>query len=173
MSEKPGFPTRSHVSREALPNAGMGGSRRASMTNSKSGAVACPRGAAEPHFTRIHKPLEPFEFREPYRIRRVQSSRDNWGIRRRISRLCRLDVRRSNEISLQPLGLIANKFAQRIYGFGHCGGARGIRTCGTAPTRIERRCGRIARDFPVIRLPSQMPSKPNLACVATQWRFLK
>jgi hypothetical protein len=45
-------------------------------TNSKSDVVACPRGVEEPHFTTIHKPLETFEFREPYRIRRVQSSGD-------------------------------------------------------------------------------------------------
>jgi hypothetical protein len=43
------------------------------MANSKSDALACLRGAAEPHFVRIHKPLETFEFREPYRIRRVQN----------------------------------------------------------------------------------------------------
>jgi hypothetical protein len=36
------------------------------MTNSKSDAVASPRGAAEPHFTTIRKPLGTFEFREPY-----------------------------------------------------------------------------------------------------------
>jgi hypothetical protein len=48
------------------------------MANSKSDADACPRGAAEPHFTTIHKSLETFEFREPYRIRRVQSSGDKW-----------------------------------------------------------------------------------------------
>jgi len=35
-----------------------------------------------------------------------------------MSRLCRLEVRSSNEKSLLPLCLIANKFAQRIHGFG-------------------------------------------------------
>jgi hypothetical protein len=40
----------------------------------KSDALACPRGAAEPHFVRIHKPLEKLKFREPYRIGGVQSS---------------------------------------------------------------------------------------------------
>jgi hypothetical protein len=38
------------------------------MTNSKSDPVVCPRGAEEPHFTTIRKPLGTFEFREPYQI---------------------------------------------------------------------------------------------------------
>jgi predicted HTH transcriptional regulator len=41
---------------------------------SKSDALAYPRPATELHLVRIHKPLETLEFREPYRIRRVQSS---------------------------------------------------------------------------------------------------
>jgi hypothetical protein len=101
------------------------------MANSKSDALACPKGAAEPRFVNIHKPLETFEFREPYRIRRVQSFGEKWAFRRRMSRLCRLEVRSSNEKSLLLLGLIANKFAQRIQGCGQAGGAGGIRTGGT------------------------------------------
>jgi hypothetical protein len=38
------------------------------MTNSKSDAVACPRGVEEPHFTTIYKPLETFEFRDTARL---------------------------------------------------------------------------------------------------------
>jgi hypothetical protein len=90
--------------------------------------------APEPQFIETPKPLETFEFREPYRIRRVQSFREKWAIRRRMSRHCRLEVRSSNEKSLLLPGLIANKFAQRIHGFGHAGGAKGIRTEGTGPT---------------------------------------
>jgi hypothetical protein len=94
------------------------------MANSKSDALACPKGAAEPRFVKIHKPLETFEFREPYRLRRVQSFGEKWAFRRRMSRPCRLEVRSSNEKSLLPLGPIANKFAQRINGFGQAGGGR-------------------------------------------------
>jgi hypothetical protein len=66
-----------------------------------------------------------FEFREPYRIRRVQSFGDKWAFRRIMSAPCRLEVRSSNEKSLLLLGLIANKFARRIHGFGQAGGGRG------------------------------------------------
>jgi hypothetical protein len=88
------FPAHSHASRDLarLGNRWLKGEdSNLDMTNSKSDAVACPRGAAEPHFTTIYKPLETFEFREPYRIRRVQSSGDKWAIRRRMSRLCRFE----------------------------------------------------------------------------------
>jgi hypothetical protein len=44
------------------------------MANWKSAALACPRGTTELHFVKIHKPLEKLKFREPYRIREVQSS---------------------------------------------------------------------------------------------------
>jgi hypothetical protein len=46
-------------------------------SNSKPDALACPRGFAELHFIGIHKQLETLEFREPYRIRGVQSSGEN------------------------------------------------------------------------------------------------
>jgi hypothetical protein len=122
MREKPGFPARGSLGK-AGPMAVVGwGGRIRTYDDSKSDAVACPRGVEEPHFTTIHKPLETFEFREPYRIRRVQSSGDKWAIRRRMSRLCRFEVRSSNEKSLLPLGLIANKFGQRIHGFSQAGG---------------------------------------------------
>jgi hypothetical protein len=81
------------------------------MANWKSDALACPRGAAEVVFVEKHKSFGTFEFREPYRIRRVQSSGEKWGIRRKMSRLCRLEVRSSNAKSLLLLALIANKFA--------------------------------------------------------------
>jgi hypothetical protein len=133
------------------------------MAYSKSDAVACPRGTAQPHFTTIHKPLEPFEFREPYQIRRVQSSGDNWAIRRRMSRLCRFVVRIPNEKSLLPIGLIANKFGQRMHAFSQAGGAREIRTRGTASHSTSAR-----RSPSPPKMPLQMPSR-----VATRWRFLK
>jgi hypothetical protein len=101
------------------------------MANSKSDALPCPRGATEPHFVKIHKPLETFEFREPYRSRSIQSSGEIWAIRRRIGRLCRFEVRSPNEKSLLPQGLIANKFGQRIHAFSRAGGESGIRTHGT------------------------------------------
>jgi hypothetical protein len=41
---------------------GMGGWGGSIRTNSTSDAIACPRGATEPHFTAIHKPLETYEF---------------------------------------------------------------------------------------------------------------
>jgi hypothetical protein len=47
-----------------------------------SDALACPRGVAEPLFVDIHRPFETLEFREPYRIRGVQSFRDKWAFRR-------------------------------------------------------------------------------------------
>jgi hypothetical protein len=47
------------------------------MATSKADALAYLRGFAEPGFIRIHKPLETLEFREPYRIRGVQSSGEN------------------------------------------------------------------------------------------------
>jgi hypothetical protein len=58
---------------------GLGGKRRTDMVISKADALACPRGFAEPHFIRINKLLETLEFREPYRIRGVQSLRDKWA----------------------------------------------------------------------------------------------
>ena len=42
-----------------------------------------------------------------------------------MSRLCQLEVGSSNEKSLLPLGLIANKFGQRIHGSSQAGGGRG------------------------------------------------
>jgi hypothetical protein len=86
------------------------------------------REAAEPLPPDLLNSLQTFEFREPYRIRRVQSFREKWVIWRRMSRHCRLEVRSSNKKSLLLLGLIANKFAQRIHGFGQAGGGKGIRT---------------------------------------------
>jgi hypothetical protein len=74
MSEKPGFP-------ENLAEQGKGRLGRQEsnldMAISKADALARPRGFAEHHFMRIHKPLETFEFREPYRIGGVQSSGEN------------------------------------------------------------------------------------------------
>jgi hypothetical protein len=101
------------------------------MANWKSDALACPRVSAEPLFVELHKALETFEFREPYRIGGVQSFGEKRATRRIISRLCRPGVRSSNEKSPLLLGLIANEFTRRIHGFGQAGGPSGIRTCGT------------------------------------------
>jgi hypothetical protein len=98
------------------------------MAISKSDPLACPRGVAKPHFIRIHKRLETLEFREPYRIRRVQSSGEKRAIRRRMAGLFRLEVQSLNQKSPLLLGLITNILAQRIDGFGEAGGAKGIRT---------------------------------------------
>jgi hypothetical protein len=75
------------------------------MANWKSDAIACPRGAAEPLFVGIPKPFETLKFREPYRIRGVQSFGDKWAFRRITSAPCREGVRSSNEKSLPLLGL--------------------------------------------------------------------
>ena len=93
-------------------------------------ALACPRGAAESLFVKIHRPFKTLEFREPYRIRGVQSFGDKWVFRRIMSAPCREGVRISNEKSLPLLGLIAHKLTRRICGFGQGGGGRGagIRT---------------------------------------------
>ena len=101
------------------------------MANWKSDALACPRVSAEPLFVELHKALETFEFREPYRIGGVQSFGEKRATRRIISGLCRPGVRSSNEKSPLLLGLIANEFTRRIHGFGQAGGAKGIRTAGT------------------------------------------
>jgi hypothetical protein len=69
MGETLGFPTNSRVSWETWPNArtpSWGGRIRTSMAISKSDALACSKGATEPHFVRVDKPLETLEFREPY-----------------------------------------------------------------------------------------------------------
>jgi hypothetical protein len=73
-------------------------------------------------------PSKILEFREPYRICGVQSFGEKWAFRRKMSRLCRLEVRSSNQKSLLLLGLFANKLARRIHGFGQAGGGKGIRT---------------------------------------------
>jgi hypothetical protein len=73
-------------------------------------------------FVEIHRPFETLEFREPYRIRGVQSFGDKRAFRRIISAPCREGVRSSNEKSLPLLGLIAHKLTRRICGFGQGGG---------------------------------------------------
>jgi hypothetical protein len=91
----------------------------------ESDALGCPRGAAEPLFIEIYRPFETLDFREPYRIRGVQSFGDKWAFRRIMSAPCREGVQSSNEKSLQLLGLIAHKLSRRICGFGQGGGGRG------------------------------------------------
>jgi hypothetical protein len=98
----------------------------------ESDALDRPRGAAEPLFAEIQKSFETLEFREPYRICGVQSFGEKWAFRRIMSAPCRVGVQSSNEKSLLLLGLIANEFARRTHGLGRSGGAREIRTRGTA-----------------------------------------
>jgi hypothetical protein len=56
-----------------------------------------------------------------------------------MSRFCRLGARSAHEKSLLLLGLISDKFAQRMHGFGQAGGARGIRTHDTDLSPARRR----------------------------------
>jgi hypothetical protein len=63
------------------------------MANSKSDSLARSRRIAEPHPARIHKPLETFEFREPYQICRVRSFGEKRAFWRRMSQFCRIEVR--------------------------------------------------------------------------------
>lgn len=81
------------------------------MANSKLDADAFPRGANLNSLTLF----ETFQFREPYRIGRIQSFGDKWAIRRRMSRLWRLEVRSSNKKSLLLLRLIACKFGRNTW----------------------------------------------------------
>jgi hypothetical protein len=94
------------------------------MANWKSDALACSRGAAEPVSVEIHKSFEALKFRKPYRICGVQRFGEKWAFWRIMNRLCRLGVPSAHEKSLLLLGLIADKFAQRIHGFGQAGGGR-------------------------------------------------
>ena len=70
------------------------------MANSKSDSLARSRRIAEPHPARIHKPLETFEFREPYQICRVRSFGEKRAFWRRMSQFCRIEVRGPNWKSL-------------------------------------------------------------------------
>ena len=88
-------------------------------------ALACPRGAAESHCLETHRSFETLEFREPYRIRGVQSLGDKGVFRRIMSASCREGVRSSNEKLLRYWRLIAHKRTRRICGFGQGGGGRG------------------------------------------------
>jgi len=78
----------------------------------------------KPLYAEVHKQLETFHFREPYRIGEVQSLGEKRAFRRIIGRLRRSGVQTSNEKPLLLWGLIANKFARRIHGFGQAGGGR-------------------------------------------------
>ena len=90
----------------------------------KSDALGYSRAARKLYLVRTHKHLETLEFREPYRIRGVQSSGDNWAIRRRMVGLYRLEIRNSNRKSPLILGSIANVHAQRTGGCSEAGGGR-------------------------------------------------
>ena len=59
---------------------GWGGRIHLDMAVSKSDALACPTGVAEPLFITTHKRLETLEFREPYRTPRVQRSGEKRAI---------------------------------------------------------------------------------------------
>src|SRR5258707_13556024 len=77
---------------------------------------ACPREAARPFSAEVHKQLETFDFRKPYRIGEVQSLGEKRAFRRIISRFRRSGVQISNEKSLLLLGLVASEFARQIHG---------------------------------------------------------
>ena len=97
----------------------------------------CREKPQKPLYAEVHKQLETFDFREPYRIGEVQSLGEKRAFRRIIGRLRRSGVQSSNEKSLLLLGLIANEFARRIHGRGRSGGAKGIRTDGTIPLATQ------------------------------------
>ena len=98
----------------------------------KSDALACRRKDVEPLSVEVHKRLETFDFREPYRIGLVQSLGEKRPIRRIMDRHCRSGVQSSNEKSPMLLGLFAHEFAWRIQALDQTGGAMGIRTAGTS-----------------------------------------
>jgi hypothetical protein len=114
------------------PNAALaswlGGSIRPSRWEFELDTLACPREAAEPLSAEVHKLLQTFEFREPYRMDKLQSFGEKWAFRRTIGWLCLSGGWSSNEKSLLLLGLFAREFARRMRGLGQAGGARGIRT---------------------------------------------
>jgi hypothetical protein len=95
------------------------------MTILESNALGCPRRAVEPHLLKFHKPLRTLEIREPYRIHRVQSPGEKAPSGRRMSGICRLEVRSLDEKSLLLLGETAIKRARRINSFRQAGGGRG------------------------------------------------
>jgi hypothetical protein len=75
-------------------------------------------------------------------------------------RLCRLEVRSSNEKSLLLLGSIADKFEQRIHGFGQAGGGRGT---GIEPSLGSRtRPTRVGDCLPLVSAPLS-PLPPHLS----------
>jgi hypothetical protein len=85
---------------------GWGGRNRTSTWPVGTDPLDCPRGAAEPLFVEIHRPLETLEFREPYRIRGVQRFGDKWVFRRIKSAPCREVVQSSNEKVPPLLGIL-------------------------------------------------------------------
>jgi hypothetical protein len=89
---------------------GWGGRIRTSIWRIRNRMLSPVREESQDPIS-LNKPLETFEFREPYRISRVQSTGEKWAIRRRMCRLCRLKVRSLNKKSLLLAGSIANKFA--------------------------------------------------------------
>jgi hypothetical protein len=88
-------------------------------------AGECPREAAEPLSAEVHESLQTFEVREPYRMDGVQSFREKRPFRRTIGRLCRSEIRSSNEKSVLLPGLFAREFTRRIRRLGQAGGGRG------------------------------------------------
>jgi hypothetical protein len=95
------------------------------MAVSKADALAGSRGFKEPHFIRIHKPLEILDFenrpnsRSPELWRELSNSENNGG-------LCRLEVRNSSQKSLLILGSIANILARRTSGCGEAAEREGF-----------------------------------------------
>lgn len=124
MREKPA-PGHSHVSLgtcptwECLAGAGVFEPRHGEL---EIGALAYPRGDAQPRSTEVHKYLETFEFRDLYRMDGVQSFGEKRDVRRIIGRLCRSAVRSSDDKSPLLLGLIAREFTRRIHSLSQSGG---------------------------------------------------
>ena len=74
------------------------------MTISNSVDLACSRGAIEPHFVGVHKPLETLEFGEPYQLRESRALERNGPFGEERPDFADLVVRSSNQKSLLMLG---------------------------------------------------------------------
>lgn len=74
------------------------------MAISNSVDLACSRGAIEPHFVGVHKPLGTLEFGEPYQIRESIALERNGRFGEERADFADLVVRSSNQKSLLILG---------------------------------------------------------------------
>jgi hypothetical protein len=92
------------------------------MASWKSDALACPSEVAEPLSAEVNKWLQPFEFRETYRMDGVQSFGEKRAFRRTMGPALPIGRQSSNEKSLLLLGLFADEFTRRICSLGQAGG---------------------------------------------------